>query len=402
MLTHLRFKNWRSLKNVEINDLTPITVFIGANSSGKTNIVSGLQFLKTMLKFNAPEATYQQVNRDPIKTIGSDESEPVEIEIAVKVQTENDNEQIVTYCLSSTIEDGKLHFGESAYDGLTKLEATDGQGSLGNKFEFKHALGRPHLLLPAVSRFRPMIKKAPANWEVDQPSDSALTSLELCFEYISQRWQLLAENFIPDLNLISKDPTDLYEILPNGANTVSILNFIQQNNHAVYERFQEDFSWLLAHVDDISIEATKSGTRLRIAESAHSSQIAPTVSGGTARLLSMLAAYYVLDMQLGDMPGLVVIEEPDTALNPGILKNFVELLRTYVDRDVPRQFILTTHNPAFLNLFKPEEVRVVERDEDGYTHVKRIPEHIQKIWLEDGEYGLGDVWMTNSIGGLAD
>ena len=104
-------------------------------------------------------------------------------------------------------------------------------------------------------------------------------------------------------------------------------------------------------------------------------------------------------MRLPKLPGLVVIEEPDTALNPGLLQKFVSLLRDYTEREnSPQQFILTTHNPAFLNYFEPEEVRVVERDEQGYTHVHRIPDHIKNIWLD--EYALGEVWTTNSFGGL--
>jgi predicted ATPase len=98
------------------------------------------------------------------------------------------------------------------------------------------------------------------------------------------------------------------------------------------------------------------------------------------------------------MPGLVVIEEPDTALNPGILHNFVEQLRIYTEGDAPRQFILTTHNPRFLDYFRPEEVRVVSRDENGYTTVSHIPDHISEVWLED--HTLGEVWMTRSLGGL--
>ena len=33
MLTRLQLKNWRSLRDVSIDDLTPITVFVGAESS---------------------------------------------------------------------------------------------------------------------------------------------------------------------------------------------------------------------------------------------------------------------------------------------------------------------------------------------------------------------------------
>jgi AAA15 family ATPase/GTPase len=41
MLTRMTFKNWRSLRDVTI-DFTSITLFIGANSSGKTNILGVL------------------------------------------------------------------------------------------------------------------------------------------------------------------------------------------------------------------------------------------------------------------------------------------------------------------------------------------------------------------------
>jgi predicted ATPase len=96
-----------------------------------------------------------------------------------------------------------------------------------------------------------------------------------------------------------------------------------------------------------------------------------------------------------------VIEEPDMAVHPALLKRLVELFREYVSREgYPRQIMVTTHNPQFLNWFEPEEVRVVERDEHGDTSVHEIPTYIKGIWLDSGEYGLGDVWMTRSLGGV--
>lgn len=62
------------------------------------------------------------------------------------------------------------------------------------------------------------------------------------------------------------------------------------------------------------------------------------------------------DILAPSLPGLVVIEEPDTALNPWLFSKFVDQIRTYVkaDEDRPRQFILTTHNPTLLNVFEPD------------------------------------------------
>jgi hypothetical protein len=218
--------------------------------------------------------------------------------------------------------------------------------------------------------------------------------------YVKDRWQMLDENFMPPLRLPPGQTGSLNLIDRQATNVIFMLDYMRQVQPELYDKLQEDFGWLLTQVDHIETERTDHETRLLLKEKAHPQHAAPTISSGTARLLAMLTAYYALDMRDAHMPGLVVIEEPDTALNPGLLGNFVEQLRNYVEGEYPRQFILTTHNPAFLDHFEPEEVRIVERDEEGYTRVRKIPDHVKEIWLD--EYGLGEVWTTNSLGGLAE
>lgn len=58
MITRMRFKNWRSLRDVTIDNITPLTVFIGANSSGKSNILDALHFLRYALENGVSEAVY--------------------------------------------------------------------------------------------------------------------------------------------------------------------------------------------------------------------------------------------------------------------------------------------------------------------------------------------------------
>lgn len=65
------------------------------------------------------------------------------------------------------------------------------------------------------------------------------------------------------------------------------------------------------------------------------------------------------------------------------------------------QLLVTTHSPFFLNSLRPKEVRVLYRDEQGYTQVVRVadiqgvPEFIQAgaslghLWRE-GRFGVGD------------
>src|SRR5258707_4928659 len=70
MLKRLQFKNWRSLRDVEIDNLTPITVFIGANSSGKSNILDALHFMRYATEKGVREAVFAWRGRDKIRTFG--------------------------------------------------------------------------------------------------------------------------------------------------------------------------------------------------------------------------------------------------------------------------------------------------------------------------------------------
>ncbi|MGB3220036.1 MAG: AAA family ATPase [Anaerolineae bacterium] len=97
------------------------------------------------------------------------------------------------------------------------------------------------------------------------------------------------------------------------------------------------------------------------------------------------------------------IEEPENYLHPRLLPELAEECRAASERT---QLLVTTHSPFFLNSIRPEEVRVLYRDEHGYTQVVRaadipgIPDFMKAgaslghLWLE-GRFGLGDP-LTNA------
>src|SRR5258706_15543964 len=82
MLTRLYLKNWRSLREQTI-DLTPITVFVGANSSGKTNILDALHFLRRSSTVGANVALYNWQGLTKIRHASAALNEPVELEFRV-------------------------------------------------------------------------------------------------------------------------------------------------------------------------------------------------------------------------------------------------------------------------------------------------------------------------------
>ena len=393
MLTRLRLKNWRSVKEETI-EFMPITVFIGTNSSGKTNIVDTFYFLRESSEDGVQQAISNRGGAEKVHSLDLQLDDPIEIEFSFKNPLFESGAEL-TYMLGARYSNPNFLIPDVAeqlkeHNHIWLKAEYDGDDRVQVRSAREQDLHR--------------IDTPPFGWEQtvlasygDVPSYPALYYTH---QFITRRWQFLDENFMPPLSVPSQTYGDLTMVDPCGDNVPIMLDFFRKVNPQIYDQLQEDLQWLLSHIDKLETHSDDRETRFVLHEKTHPEQEAPTISAGSARLVAILAAYYGLDfIQRPQFPGLVIIEEPDTALNPGLLQKFVGQLRNYTEREGhPRQFILTTHNPAFLNYFDPEEVRVVERDEQGYSHVRKIPEHIKDIWLD--EYALGEVWTTNSFGGL--
>ncbi|MEP7285647.1 MAG: AAA family ATPase [Chloroflexota bacterium] len=392
MLTRLSFKNWRSLRDVTIDNLTPITVFVGANSSGKTNIIDGLDFLRFAFDEGLLPAVGKWGGQHEIRYRRAQQTEPIEIETKFK---EIDGLQgPITETIS-------LAFPVNNPNILLKFRRTlleDGSSLIYNEL----------YTLPFVQDSGRRVTEPDLNsLERADAISGVLNTL------LKKRIQLISEDFITPIRGEYFD--DPYVINKQGSNVPSMLYYMQQFAPDVFNHFQEDVSQLLSHVSSVTLLQNGQEVELEVAEPALGGKSAPTISAGTRRLISVLAAYYALDLpsptmpqprkpEVPDMrspnaPGLVIVEDADIALHPLLLGNFVDLLRSYTDRKEPRQFILTTHNPQLLNYFQPEEIRVVERDpETGETSVDNVPEYLKETWLPN--HRLGEAWTSRLIGGI--
>jgi predicted ATPase len=116
-------------------------------------------------------------------------------------------------------------------------------------------------------------------------------------------------------------------------------------------------------------------------------------SDGTLKLLA-----YLTVLHDPNPPQFIGVEEPENFLYPRLLPELAEECRAATERS---QLLVTTHSPFFLNEIQPKEVRILYRDEKGYTGTSRasdiqgISEFVAAgasmghLWLE-GRFGLGD------------
>jgi hypothetical protein len=78
-----------------------------------------------------------------------------------------------------------------------------------------------------------------------------------------------------------------------------------------------------------------------------------------------------------------------------LLPELVEECRAAV---ASTQLLVTTHSPFFLNGLRPEEVRVLWRNDDGYTQTQRASDLPGvKEFVANGAL-LGQLWMEGQLG----
>jgi predicted ATPase len=116
-----------------------------------------------------------------------------------------------------------------------------------------------------------------------------------------------------------------------------------------------------------------------------------SVSDGTIRLLALM----VIATWSSRHSSLLAVEEPENGLHPHLSEHTVSLLRDASER---RQIIVTTHNPAFLDFLQPKEVLLCDKVE-GFTEVKSAAD-IDEVTQFKRRFRLGELWEQGVLGGI--
>jgi predicted ATPase len=156
-------------------------------------------------------------------------------------------------------------------------------------------------------------------------------------------------------------------------------------------KVKEYLTRLSDRFEGIRVRAEGGRSQLYLQERALGRISATRLSDGTLKFLCLMAV--LCDPQPGP---LVCIEEPETGLHPDALAIIGDALREASTRT---QLIVTTHSDALVDRFtdEPESVVVCERGFDESTSFRRLSREQLKEWLD--EYTLGELWRRGEIGG---
>lgn len=143
-------------------------------------------------------------------------------------------------------------------------------------------------------------------------------------------------------------------------------------------------------VDDIGFDVVGGFIQLYLVEGNHTIP-AKRLSDGTLHYLCLLAI--LCDP---NPPPLICIEEPELGLHPDLLHKIADLL---LDASTRTQLIVTTHSEIIVDAMtdRPESILICEKC-DGQTSIERLNRDNLQIWLD--KYRLGELWSSGELGGV--
>ncbi len=378
-IEYLRVQNFRALHDLELKDITPLTVFLGPNGSGKSTIFDVFAFLCECFSDGLRRAWDKRGRSRELRTRGCEG--PVAFDLKYR---EYPGSPLITYHLAI----------EGNADGPYVTE------------EFlrwrRGRHGKPWKFLDFHDGSGPVwAGEAPDGASADERTDETLASPEMIAvntlgQFARHPRVSALRRFITGwyLSYLSADSArGVQEAGPaerlslTGDNLSNVVQYLRERYP---ERLGEILNTLRERVprlEDVGAEVMQDGRLLLQIKDAPFDRpvMAKFASDGTLKLLAYLTVLY--DPR---PPQLVGIEEPENQLHPRLLPELAEECRKAANRT---QMLVTTHSPFFVNAMKATEVWVLYRDEKGFTQARRTSDMPGiKDMLQHGGDILGRLW----------
>ena len=373
----LCIKNYRALRDIELKLLKPLTVFLGANGSGKSTFFDVFAFLSECFTVGLHHAWNKRGGLKELRSRGCDG--PIEFELKYR---EKPKSPIITYHLSIN-ENAEGPFVETEW-----LQWRIRRGGRHVRFlNFERGTGS---VIPGE---KPDKTGTPIHEQLDDPSTLAVNM----FGQSSQHPRVGAlRRFITDWHLsdLSTDATrqttddgPQKRLSKTGDNLPNVIQYLQERYPERLEKIISLISDRVPRLERVDTELMMDGKRLLKIKDAPFEQpiLAKFASDGTLKLLSYLILFH--DRQ---PPQLIGIEEPENYLHPRLLTG---LVAECLEVSMSSQLMITTHSPCFVNELSADEVWVLYRDEHGFTVCKRASEMQGIEQLLDAGAKLGQLWM---------
>jgi predicted ATPase len=396
MLKRIAIKGFKSIWDADI-DLGKINVFIGTNGAGKSNFLEALAVLSSSFEGGVD---YERLARR-----GARLSSPEIFRSSLK-----NKDRLKSFSIEADFDDLKYRSSISSVEGFNyhseKLSSVDDRPLAGrsNRGGNIQGVSLETKLVPdksIVPLYRAFSKSPAGNF------CNAFEELEHYAIYSPSTPILRGSS--PDNS--NRAPLGLY----GGRLAEALRELIsEKTSSSQLARFFRLLDWFQSIGSDSGVDKDLISDHVSLGryvvtfrdkfmKNSFDNLYAYDVSEGALYILFVLVL-----MLHKNSPKIFALDNVDSALNPGLVRDLMGHISELVAKDNSKQLFITTHNPTTLDsidLFNGDHrLFVVQRKEDGQTEFRRIspPNGMTQEQWNERYMGLkmSEIWLSGAIGGL--
>jgi predicted ATPase len=381
MISTFRVRNYKALRDVSLQ-LTPIHVLIGPNDSGKTSFLEALFAVCRSVdvplskafrgKWSGRELVWRQNEQDAVgfRVEGEADSVLVRYELEVQFRPGKDR-QAFTHAERIVIGQAEP-IEEERQTPVTRVCEQRSHGFVDMQQPAVLAKKSVYDLLSGAQFYRwnprllclPNAPDAARGYRMDSSGFGLALCLQDILGYDRKLFEKLESRFIsifPEVEIIRLKPETAFAAPTDDSAEVPVLR--KQDGQGIY--FQLRGNGRGENGGEISASQASDGMLLVLA--------------------------YLTVLHLPQPPRVLLIEEPENGIHPARLEEVLKILRDLIESQDHTQVVMTTHSPYVLDYFKPEEVTLCFKDEDGAARTQRLSES-KRVREQLDVFTLGEIW----------
>ena len=423
----IRIINYRVLQHITLGRLggmlegtalTPMTAVIGKNGVGKSSLFDAFGFLADCLNLGVEEACDQRGRGgyDRIHSQGTDG--PI---LFVVCYRKEPIVQLITYFLSIDKDESGRPFvavellyqqpdGQSSGLPRAFLMMSNGAGAVWKR----NAQGQQidENVNDGVDLYRLVDQFAKRGRATEESDDVESVQLQdnrrlgiatlgalkqhpriAAFREFVEGWYL--SYFTPDAarGLPLAGPQRRLSV--HGDNLGNVVQYMEREHRDGFDRILSKIAGRVPGIDRIDTQRSPDGRLLlRFNDRGFVDPFyAQQMSDGTLKLFA-----YLLLMEDPNPPPFICIEEPENGLYHKLLEILAAEFRAHATgKPNAPQIFITTHQPYFVDALTPEEVWVLEKQDDGFATIRRASDDPIVKALADEGLPLGSLWYSDYL-----
>ena len=366
LLEKFSLKGFRSIKQLDEFTLGPITVLIGANGSGKSNLIGFFRMMNEMMSGGLQPFLQSGGGASNFLHFG-----PARTRFLNAMFVFRSDSGLNTYCCELTFaavdrlmfvsEEVRFQRDGSNYPKIISIENNEPVESQLSRF------------LDPSDKEKRFIKWFLDKTRVFHFHDTSITSR--------------MRNYC--------DPDDAGYLRAEGGNLAAVLLRLRSEFPANYRRIVAGVNTVFPELKDFDLDPMGRNGKdllLRWRPTSNPAEVfGPAhLSDGTLRMIALVTLFNLPEPMSSWM---IILDEPELGLHPAAEAYLASLIRS---ASTQTQVLLSTQSATLVDHFKPSEVVVAEMHE-GASTFHRLEDEKLNQWLK--RYTLGEAWRKNVFGG---